>query len=265
MLRLYSAGVGSSEVSLRQRVFDTAAWAEARQHAVELLRARGFAKSADLLHATPFDVYAGTNVFNDEFFVLYIAAPPDQYIDFERKSQDQHFRGMIQRIVAATQTITGWYVRFVVVEIVRAAAVPPVAPPAPKVTSASVVRALADAENLIFTSGASSAVDRAHTAFHGYLLALAADAGLLAIEDEPVTSLFKKLRVSHPTLRELAADKDMQRVFLAAATIVDTVNSVRNRKTLAHPNQALLDDAGAMLVINAIRSLLHYLDAVAAA
>jgi len=265
MLRLYSAGVGSNDVSLRQRVFDTAGWAEARGHVVELLRARRSLRSADLLEAMRFEVYAGTNVFRDEFYVLYVAAPPDQYIELERKSEDQHFRGMIQRIVGATATITGWYVRFVLAEIVRPAAVPAVAPPSPKVTSASVARALTDAENLISTSGASSAVDRAHTAFHGYLLALAADAGLPTVEDEAVTSLFKKLRVSHPKISSLTADRDMQRVLLAAATIVDTVNSVRNRKTLAHPNQALLDDAGAMLVINTIRTLLHYLDAVAAA
>ena len=142
------------------------------------------------------------------------------------------------------------------------AAVPP---PRLKITSTAVERALADAEALIATTGPASAVDRAHTAFHGYLLVIANDASITVTADEPVTAIFKALRSHHPRFREAVADKHIQRVLFAAATIVDALDFVRNRRTLAHSNATLLDSAGAMLMINAARTLLHYLNAVIAA
>jgi hypothetical protein len=54
---------------------------------------------------------------------------------------------------------------------------------------------------------------------------------------------------------------DITRVLHAMATILDALNPVRNRATVAHPNEMLLDEPEAMLVINTVRTLLHYLDA----
>jgi len=48
-------------------------------------------------------------------------------------------------------------------------------------------------------------------------------------------------------------------IFRGMAQIIDALNPVRNKKTLAHPNP-LLDEPEAMLAINAIRTLLHYFD-----
>jgi hypothetical protein len=44
------------------------------------------------------------------------------------------------------------------------------------------------------------------------------------------------------------------------ATIVDALNPLRNKASLAHPTEELLADAEAMLVINAVRTLVHYLE-----
>jgi hypothetical protein len=49
------------------------------------------------------------------------------------------------------------------------------------------------------------------------------------------------------------------KVKLSGGRLVDALNPVRNDKTLVHPN-TLLDEAEAMLAINAIRPMLHYLD-----
>jgi hypothetical protein len=43
--------------------------------------------------------------------------------------------------------------------------------------------------------------------------------------------------------------------------ILDALNPVRNRASVAHPNPTLLDQHEAMLVVNAARTILHYLDA----
>jgi hypothetical protein len=48
---------------------------------------------------------------------------------------------------------------------------------------------------------------------------------------------------------------------MAFATVVDALNPVRNRGSMAHANATLLDEPEAMLVINAVRTLLHYLNA----
>jgi len=69
------------------------------------------------------------------------------------------------------------------------------------------------------------------------------------------------LRVNHPAFCRTGAQAEaIERMHRAVATIVDALNPVRNNATLAHPNPILLDEPEAMLVINAARTLLHYLD-----
>jgi Abortive infection C-terminus len=41
--------------------------------------------------------------------------------------------------------------------------------------------------------------------------------------------------------------------------IIDTLNHLRNEKSLAHPN-SVLEDPEAMLMINLVRTMLRYLD-----
>jgi len=73
--------------------------------------------------------------------------------------------------------------------------------------------------------------------------------------------LFAAIRRHHPALK--VSDPDAQQmtvqIFRGMAQIIDALNPVRNKKTLAHPNP-LLDEPEAMLAINAIRTLLHYFD-----
>jgi hypothetical protein len=42
-------------------------------------------------------------------------------------------------------------------------------------------------------------------------------------------------------------------------SIMDVLNPIRNNASMAHPND-LLDPPEAMLVINAARTILHYID-----
>ena len=134
--------------------------------------------------------------------------------------------------------------------------------PEPRVTSAVVERALTDAEALIGTADATSAIDRVHTALHGYMIALCEHAGLRYAENASLPKLFNILRESHPTLQDLGPrSQDVRTVLRAMASILDSLQPVRNRASLAHPNPRLLDDPEAMLVVNAARTLIHYLDA----
>jgi hypothetical protein len=137
-----------------------------------------------------------------------------------------------------------------------------VSTPSLKITSEVVERALNDTEALIRSDGAVSGLDRLHTVFHGYLKAVCKDAELDFVDDPSITDLFKLIRKNHPKTPVAAPRvKDVDRILGAMAAIVDAFNTVRNRASVAHPNDELLDEPEAMLVINAIRTLLHYMNA----
>ena len=70
----------------------------------------------------------------------------------------------------------------------------------PEHTRDVVLRALADADELIHTNGATSAVDRIHTALHGHVLALCEAAGIEADRETTMNRALKLLRQSHPAL-----------------------------------------------------------------
>jgi len=138
----------------------------------------------------------------------------------------------------------------------------PVESPSPKITTALVERAISDTESLLKTSGATSGVDRIHTALHGYLRAVCADAGIKYAEDYSITKLFKLLRQNHPSLKNLGArQSDIEKILNSFGNIMDAMNPIRNKASVAHANDYLLEKDEAMLVINAAKTILHYLDA----
>jgi hypothetical protein len=130
------------------------------------------------------------------------------------------------------------------------------------ITASQVVeRALADADHLLAKSGPVSCVDRLHTALHGYLRDLCQGAGIEAADDATLTHLFKILRAQHPKLQHLGShDNHIVRVLNSMSSVVDALNTLRNHASVAHPNENLLDDAEAMLMVNITRTLFHYLN-----
>jgi hypothetical protein len=130
-----------------------------------------------------------------------------------------------------------------------------------QVTSELVKRALADAATLLRSSGPVSAMDRVHTALHGYLIAACGQEAIQIPPDPSTTELFKTLKQQHPRLRARGEhDDSVVKVIRAIASIIDAMNPVRNRGSLAHPNEALIGVDEAILCINATRSILQYLD-----
>jgi len=74
--------------------------------------------------------------------------------------------------------------------------------------------------------------------------------------------LFKIIRGNHPRLRSRGPRvSDIDQVLKSLSVIIGVLNPVRNRASVAHPNNELLEELEAMLVINAVRSILHYIDA----
>ncbi|WAK02797.1 abortive infection family protein [Methylobacter sp. YRD-M1] len=123
-----------------------------------------------------------------------------------------------------------------------------------------VRRALADSEKLLQSNGAVSAVDRLHTALHGYLRSVCADAQIPVADGASITALFKAVRTNHPSLQDLGPQaNEITRVLTAFSTVIDSINTIRNHASIAHPNENLLSDDEASLGVNAVRTIFNYL------
>lgn len=128
-------------------------------------------------------------------------------------------------------------------------------------TSYAVVhQALQDAELLLRNSNASSGIDRLFTALHGYMEFILDDSKIPYKENASITNLYKVLRENHPTFQTSGhRAQDIRKILQTMSAILDALQPVRNRASLAHPN-TLLEEPEAMLVINSSRTILHYLD-----
>jgi hypothetical protein len=133
--------------------------------------------------------------------------------------------------------------------------------PAPVSTSEVVYLALQDAETLLSTSGPVRAVDRAHTALHGYLKHLCDQRKITLPDDASLTYVFKIVREQFPEFSgPISHDEHAKRLFGSLAGALDSLNTIRNRGSMAHPNELLIDGAEAMLYINLSRAVISYLE-----
>ncbi len=163
----------------------------------------------------------------------------------------------VQRTPAAVQRLFAFAKRCQQVAVVEGAE--------PTITSELVQQALAEATTLLRTHGPTSAVDRLHTAFHGYLRTACriADLDLSDAPSDPrLVYYFKVLRQQHPGFSNpVAQPAAMKNVLSTAATLLEQLDPIRNRATLAHANEELIAHDEALLVINLVRGLMQYFDA----
>jgi hypothetical protein len=253
-------GSGARDFEILGDAMDAQEWAVLKSGAIGLLRARSNEAAAELLAGAPFELKIGTNVFGDDFTVLAATVPTSGYVELAKLENNTAGRTSIRSIVDVLNEL-GPYVRFVAVRLDSKGPPALVPPPLPRLTAAGVEQALRDAQHLLQTSGAVSAVDRVHTALHGYLKALCDEASIGYSSDAGITNLFKRLREQHKGFSVGAHAEHADRVARALATIVDSANTLRNRGSLAHPNPILLDEPEAILMLNCVRTLLHYVDA----
>lgn len=125
--------------------------------------------------------------------------------------------------------------------------------------STTVRRALADAKALIGTEDASSAIDRVHTALHGYLVQLCHDSAIEIPTNPTVSKAFKSLRSSHPALQASGQSaQEVTRVLNSFAASIDAFSTLRNHASLAHVNE-LLDTPEANAIVNAMYTIFRYI------
>lgn len=137
----------------------------------------------------------------------------------------------------------------------------PISPPILTITSEVVERAINDAKMLIERRGATSGVDRIHTALHGYLKAICSKENIEIEENSTLTAIFKRLIKEHPSFQTKGArQKDIEKILKSISNILDALNPLRNIASVAHPNIDLLEEDEAMLVINSAQTILNYLN-----
>lgn len=203
-----------------------------------------------------YDPYQLEGTTRERFIHILMNAPP---ID-----QAAIIRGVLERfpvggdLAPATRTAElARELRETASRLLGAASVPA---PDLQTGAMSVDKALADAETLLLTSGPLSAVDRVYTALHGYLELIAQNASLPVAPDASLAAVFSVLRAQHPCLQATGGQAEhITKLLRAIGTILDTLQPIRNRGSLAHPNEALLGDAEAMLVVNTGRTVLGYI------
>ena len=130
-----------------------------------------------------------------------------------------------------------------------------------KLKSEVVRAALQDAQTLLTTECPSRAVDRIHTALHGYLKSACITSGIASKEDPTIGALLKALRTHHAKLQDLGERSgDVTVILNSLGTIAGALNPIRNNASAAHPNENLVGDPEALLVINASKAIYLYLD-----
>lgn len=123
-----------------------------------------------------------------------------------------------------------------------------------------VHKALKDSEILLESSGASNVIDRLFTAMQGYLEFILDEEGIVYPTNGNITTLFKILKENHPAFQHTGhRAHDIKKIIRIIAAIIDALQPLRNKASLSHPN-ILLETPEAMLVVNATKTLLHYVD-----
>lgn len=258
MLTLYH-GSGASGFDIISPHLNHEEYKKLKDNIIRLLTAKKQLTEIKYFQTFNFELSNGTNYFNDEFLVLHAKISVENYVKLtEFKNINSNLENYYSHISNAF-TELGYFIRFISVFIDQDNNKIVVDSPEPKTNSLTVQIALKDAETLFRTSGAQSAIDRVHTAIHGYLKQICNDNDIKYEKDPSLTTLFGLIR---PMIQPSGMNNnDVIKILRSSAVILEAINNIRNKASMAHPNEILLDEDEAILAINSTRTLLHYLDA----
>ena len=205
------------------------------------MRSYGHEESAELLEKIPFDLREGENFFGDEFCILYAELTIDKYMDFIEKFSTPSDQYVFRPIASNLNEICPYYIRFITFGALIKDDVSYVEEPSLRITNRTVEEALSDARQLVSSQSSTSGIDRAHTAFHGYLRAICEEANLSFSEDANIGRLYRIIRDQHPKFQNTGPRAtDIDQINKTLSSVVSVLNPLRNKASLAHPNKELL-------------------------
>ena len=131
--------------------------------------------------------------------------------------------------------------------------------------SGTVCKAIEDAEVFIREEKYDSAVDRVHTAIHGYLRQLLNVHSVTYREGDGIPALYAKLHTYYEDSIQPADVGDRVKTILRSASgMINAVNELRNNNTIVHPNGQLIQKREAQLVIRLVNAVVDYIEDVEA-
>ncbi len=126
-----------------------------------------------------------------------------------------------------------------------------------------ITQAISDAELFMKEGKYSSAFDRVHTAFHGYLRKILDDMDVEHEESETINQLYNKLHgeIGHRIEPKPVADL-IKTLIRSASGVISSINDIRNRHSLSHPNEKVIGENEALLAIKIIKELANYINEI---
>ena len=124
--------------------------------------------------------------------------------------------------------------------------------------SQTLKEAIDDAEILIAAGKPANAYDRIYTALHGVLKEKCFEMNIQIEERANLTFILTMLR-KH-ILNNKASDKakEAAKIFSSIIKIIEILNNMRNKNSLAHPNKELLENDEALFFINISKAIMRY-------
>lgn len=129
--------------------------------------------------------------------------------------------------------------------------------------SEAINKAIDDANTLIRSGRYDSAVDRIHTAFFGYLRFLLDQHNIPYVEGDTLAQLYTKLHIYYgETIQPNDVGVLVKTIMRSSSGTISAINDFRNRHTVVHPNDHLINKREAQLAIRLINSVVDYIEDV---
>lgn len=121
-------------------------------------------------------------------------------------------------------------------------------------------RAIGDATTLMAQGRYGSCIDRVHTALHGYLRIRLDELGVKYEESDMMPKLFNLLYKKWEELGNNEINEMMLKSLRSASSTLDALNDIRNRYSLAHPNDEIISEPEAKFVLGLAECICNYMD-----
>jgi len=122
-------------------------------------------------------------------------------------------------------------------------------------------KTIKDAEDFIKAGNYLSAIDRIHTTLHGYLRWRLDEENIEYNESDTIMQLYSKF---HKNLEDAFNNNEINKLTLtairSASGVIDSLNTARNRFSLAHPNDETIDNNEAKLLIGLSKYIFEYIE-----
>lgn len=120
--------------------------------------------------------------------------------------------------------------------------------------------AIDDAETLIKKGKPANAYDRIHTTLHGVLKQKCEEQDIEINDKATITTILSKIRQHILDTKSDDKAKEIAKILGSISKIINILNDMRNKKSLAHPNKTLLDNDEALFLINISKAIMLYVN-----